>query len=269
MRENYCMLFGQVARDPEINIGTDENGSRYYRAGILEVMTCRESPGSGMAVTEEEAPVRRNSRWDYITVFTRNNEIIERDFLELGKGDLVRVKGSISTREVIRKHICRECRYMNEYPGIILYVDSLGVQRISENIPEEDAILILQDAKEHSNTVHLAGFVTMEPRYHECEEDSSRDVLEFSIAGNRIRKILEDEDTRRTDYPWIKLYGEPARQNIGKFSRGSEIYISGSLQKRTPKILRSCLQCGEEGEEKTDIMEVVPGYIQVIRNAGE
>ena len=271
MRENFCMLFGRLIKDPEIKLDMDENGKKYYRAGIIEVMTCRDSSGRN-AFSDEDATVftgQKNCRWDCITVFSRNSDIVERDFLELKKGDLVRVKGSISTREVIRKHICQECRYMNEYPGIILYVDPLSVHRVSGSLQEDDAVLVLQDARNHSNIIHLAGFVTMDPRFHECEEDSRRDVLEFSIAGNRIRKILEDEDSRRTDYPWIKLYGNLARENIDGFSKGSEIYIRGSLQKRTPRILRKCLQCGSEGEEKTIIMEVVPEYIHIIRNAGE
>ena len=247
MRENYCMLFGYVSKDPEINFELDDSGNKIYRAGILEIMTCRDRPLQGLntdkankidktdkADTEDQKIV--NFRWDYITVFSRNSEVIKRDFTELKKGDLVRVKGSLSTREVVRKYICRECRYMNEYPGIILYVDPLNVHRVSENVSEEDAVLILQDARKYSNIVRLAGFVTMEPRFHESESDELRDILEFSIAGNRIRKILEDEDTRRTDYPWIKLYGDMARDNLGIFSRGSEIYIKGALQKRAPNI---------------------------------
>jgi len=268
MRENFCMLFGQISRDPEIHFELDVSGNKEYRAGILEVMTCRILSNKNMGEEGSAIPedLNKSCRWDYITVFSRNSEIIFRDFTELERGDLVRVKGSLSTREVIRKHICPNCRYMNEYPGIILYVDPLCVQKVSESISEEDGILILQDAREHSNIIHLAGFVTVDPRFHECESDSSRDVLEFSIAGNRIRKILEDEDTRRTDYPWIKLYGELARKSVGQFRRGSEIYIRGALQKRTPGIIRKCLRCGEESEDKTDIMEVVPESVYLIRD---
>ena len=260
MRENYVMLLGMIVKDPEITFDLDKYGNKTYRTGTVKVRTCREIVKSNKDGEETEI-----NRWDHITLFTKNEDLIRRDLLDLMKGDLVRVKGTISTSEVIRRHVCQKCKYLNEYPGINMYVDPLSVHAVASGLSDEDITLILKDARFCSNIVHLAGFVTMEPQLHTSREPPYTEVLEFAIAGNRIRRILEDEDTKRTDFPWIKLYGSLAKKYKDELSTGCEIYLDGSIQKREPEILRKCERCGEEGFEQTEIMEVVPDTIMIIR----
>jgi len=264
MRENYVILLGVVVKNPEISFDLDKYGIKTYRTGIVKVRTCRE-----IVKANKDGEKTEINRWDHVTLFTKNEELIQRDLLNLMKGDLVRVKGTISTSEVTRVHVCQNCKYLNEYPGIDMYVDPLSVHVVASSLSDEDITLILKEARFNSNIVHLAGFVTMQPRLHTSREPPYTEVLEFAIAGNRIRRILEDEDTKRTDFPWIKLYGSLAEEYKDELSTGCEIYLDGSIQKREPEILRKCERCGEEESEQTEIMEVVPDSIRIIRYPGE
>ena len=109
----------------------------------------------------------------------------------------------------------------------------------------------------------ITGTLCREPAYY--KENNIRNC-QFQIAANRKRRIIEDGPEKRTDFPWIKTFGEMAEEISGVLHQGSVISICGGVETRSFERKIICENCGEEFERKEYATEIVPYFIDYVDN---
>lgn len=86
------------------------------------------------------------------------------------------------------------------------------------------------------------------------------------MQRNRKRRIIEDGPEKRTDFPWIKTFGDMAEEISGVLHQGSVISICGGVETRSFERKIICENCGEEFERKEYATEIVPYFIDYVDN---
>lgn len=264
-RENTVILYGYLNEKPKIFV--DQQTHEYVLAR-LTVHTVRRR------IRKELKLLGRNI-YDDILIRTKDKEIIK--FIiknELDKGDMVFVKGMLTTVPSIKKHTCPKCGYVNKKIGATtVCIDPIFIgpweqgneklERETTNIQEESAQTILDSKYEISNMIFIWGYLCRDPDYYESPDFRKREC-QFQIASDRKRRI--DYSDEKTDYPWVRVYGEQAEEASHVLKTGSEIYINGSLQSRDIRKKMECQNCHYIFETGDYGVDIVPYSIEYGRN---
>nr|WP_303180708.1 single-stranded DNA-binding protein [Lachnoclostridium phocaeense] len=258
-RENTVTLTGMVAQDPRLskNPETDE-----YIFCAIQLLTVRKS------YANREYLLKGLIRSDLIRVLSRNEELIRHSLSNVSAGEFIMIKGTLCTKEIPRTFICPEpdCNY--EYvkeQAVSIYIDPIFCTKIHEPIlDEQERERYLDTLIEVSNDIKIFGTLCRTPEYYETETHLRQ--CQFQLATNRIRRIREDGPDKRTDYPWVKVFGERALECAQSLRMNSTIYINGAIQVRTPDQVIICPRCGKTYRKKVTTMEIVPYHIEYINN---
>ena len=255
-KENTIFMMGILTEKPTIKVNTNKE----FVVARIKIMTVRRSWAN------EELRLRGTPRTDIQYVITRNSGMIEKYIVPLTKGDVVLVKGSLSTRETKKRFTCPHCGIMNIYEGsVMVYVDPIFIEKVNEHdLDEEKATEQLLTKAEISNYAFIFGTLCRDPEYF--SEDGQKEECDFQIATNRKRRIIEDGPDKKTDYPYVKTYGPKTREYSEVLHTGSEIFINGAIQSREITMHRVCGECYKEFEAQGATMEIVPYSIEYVKN---
>ena len=102
----------------------------------------------------------------------------------------------------------------------------------------------LEEHREVSNRMLAFGTLCREPSKH--RDKTGPAYAQYQVAINRNFRIKSDPPELRTDYPWVKSYGQNAVRDLQGLHVGSEIFTDCFLQIR--KIRRRAV-CGQRYEE--------------------
>lgn len=250
MRENTAYLYGQLTRDP---ICYKNPSTQELLSGQITIKTARRTNATG------ELFVKGRLRIDFITIYSRNEKLIREQFMSLRQGDIVLVKGSLSTQETEKKFICKKCGHeMIKHEAVVIYIDPLHIKKFASGLSTEEGLKEIENNIEISNEIMITGTLCREPAYY--KENNIRNC-QFQIAANRKRRIIEDGPEKRTDFPWIKTFGDMAEEISGVLHQGSVISICGGVETRSFERKIICENCGEEFERKEYATEIVPYFI--------
>lgn len=255
-RENVAFLYGIIKDKPTIKI----NDKSEFVVARIKMLTVRRSWAS------EELRLKGAPRTDIQYVITRNPAMIEKHIVPLKQGDVILVKGTISTREVKKKYICPFCHEINVHEGGVMnYVDPIFIEKTNEEtVSEEEMTDKLLSKAEISNVCYVFGTLCREPEYY--QSDTGKEECDFQIATNRKRRIREDDPEKTADYPYVKTFGAKTKEYKEVLHVGSEIFINGSLQAREVNMEKVCEYCGNPFEAMGATMEIVPYSIEYIKN---
>ena len=257
-KENTVYLLGYVAQNPVVRISTE----REFLSGRIILTTIRRS---GMS---EEMFLKGNVRWDSPCVFSKNAKMIEHKIMNIEAGDIVYVKGTITTMETSKKFRCPnpECNHVTvKENGVVVYVDPVFIKKVAHFDKAEDACEFLKQNDEISNQVYMMGTLCREPVFY-IDESTKKKECQFQIASNRNRHILEDDPEKRTDYPWVKTFGQKAEEYAQALQMGSSIYLNGAIQTREITTTIDCEACGISYEKPGISMEIVPYHVEYMQN---
>ena len=258
-RENTVTLLGMVVQDPRLS-KNPETGAYVFCA--IQLLTVRKT------YANKEYFLKGLIRSDLIRVLSRNPELIKNNLSNVHIGEIVMIKGTLCTKEIPRPFICPdpECNY--EYvkeQAVSIYIDPIFCTKVHDVIPdEEERAIYLDTLVEVSNDIKIFGTLCRDPEYFESETHQKQ--CQFQIATNRIRRIKEDGPDKRTDYPWVKVYGEKALECAQSLRINSTIYMNGAIQVRTPDQIIICPRCGQPYRKKVTTMAIVPYHIEYISN---
>ena len=238
-RENSFNFFGEVANAPVVLFNEE---AKTYR------------------VTFTIRTIRKNGRNDFpkISVYSLD-EAMAKDYVKrLHQGTYVQVRGMISTKMVKKPVKCESC-------GEVNMVSTLQTEIISYGKP-----FILQeridpsDIAEYANVGNMIGSL--------CTEIQRKDSVagptaaQFQIAVNRRYRVNELEKGTRTDYPWVKVFGETATECLKRLRKSSQIYISGAFQTRDINRHIRCVKCEGELVYAERVGEVIPTGVEFLNN---
>lgn len=262
MRLNEVFIYGRVIEEPEIEC-FDLDRSKPRSAKILVKVSRKQGNSDNEFI-----------RNDVIAIYSRNPEIISRDILmpkeidedmDVCKGDIIYVKGTLSTWMRNLTEYCPDCGEKIDNMRSSVYVDPLGIRICSRDIGAKRGDALIYRSWDMSNLAILGGWINTDPEYYENEENNFK-LLEFAMSSKRIRRILEDGPEKRSDHPWIKVYGRRAEEYSKMFHYGSEVVIVGSLQAREHTVEVMCPHCMRTHVSTLTATELVPYRIEPVSN---
>lgn len=271
-KENTVFLFGMVATPPRLAFDSGPAG-KTINFMQFPVMTVRRS------FMNEFFQLRGEKRTDHPIVYTRNSTLIEKNMQDILAGDIVLIKGSLSSREQKKVYICPNCN--NEIlieNAVSVYVDPIFVEVI-EKMPEEyrdekgfpnkewrlDKYAKLNRSAEISNMIMIMGNLCSDPQFYSDPENKKKEC-QFLVAAGRKRRIIEDGENKKTDFLMVKAFGQKAEECRDALQTGSSIYINGALETRQFDRRFCCDECGTLFKSKGTATEVVPYSVEYIKN---
>lgn len=250
-RENFVLMHGQVRADPKITIGKEGNLIK----AMFMMRVLRRPTTSGEFAS-------KRLQIDCPVIYTRNQEMATQ-IQELKVGDMIDVRGVITSRECRKSTICPECQHKNVSDGNIVYVTPIYMRK-NEHASDDEGLALLKERAEVSNIVNVIGNLCREP--NDYTDANGKKYAQYQLAVNRRIHIKEDADEIRTDYPWVKTFGNQAYMDSANLHMGSCVYINGALQTREIERKTICEACGHEYTWKDSAAEIVPYYIGYLAN---
>ncbi len=242
------LLHGQISTVPKIFA----NNEGELIKGTFSITVLRRPMTGGQILSDKLF-------YDCPVILTRNEKMIQM-CSQLQQGDMVDIRGALSTREVIKTTICPECSAKNSTNGVITYVTPIYICRRETGLSTDEGIVLLRERNEISNLILIIGTLCREPETYLNEKNKA--FAQYQIASNRKYRIREDPPEKKTDYPWIKTNGEQALKDSENLHVGSQIYVNGALQTREVKRISVCSSCSHEYEWNDTATEIVPYSIE-------
>jgi len=243
-KENVVFLHGQVQIPPKVYV----NKNKELTKAIYALKTIRRPYFNGQKVANKLF-------FDCPVIYTRNVEMIEQSSV-LALGDMVDIRGVLCTQEVKKTTICGECGHKNSSLGNMVYVAPIYICRRENEVTPEEGLEFLKTRSEVSNVSMVIGTLCRNPEFYVSEKEKTS--AQYQLAVNRRYRIKEDPAEVRTDYPWVKTYGQQAASDAKCLKTGSVVYINGSLQTRDLVRSTVCEKCGNEYTWSESAMEIAP-----------
>lgn len=240
---NSVTLYGIVGKPPVIM----RNSSGEYIRAMIPMATVRGYRSTGNYLDD--------IKYDRPTVMSGDPNIIKY-MAELNQGDMVFVKGAITTKNVQKTTTCPHCGAKNTIPGTLTFVSPIFVEKREQDKPLEEAVKLVQKKWEISNEVTLVGTVCREPSLYVTS--SGLELVTYQLAVNRKFRIKDDAEESRTDFPWVKSYGANADEDAKRIRKLSKVLINGRIQTRKRTRKQVCADCGQEYTWTDIVLEIVP-----------
>lgn len=243
-KHNHVSMLGVIQRKPQVVVQDGE-----YKQAIAFLRITR-GP-------REVGDNRYAVKYDYPVMISRDPKMIEQ-IDQWIVGDVILVKGVIATTTIRKKSTCtnEECGEANFFEGLMVYINPIHLLKVAHFDTDEEAMRFIQENGEISNQVQVIGTLVRDPK--KITPKTGLIVTQYQIALNRKYKIPTDPPEIKSDYPWVKVYGENAIADKKRLHTGSEIYIDGCIQARRINRKSVCAACGEEYTWCETAMELVP-----------
>ena len=253
-RENCVLLHGQVYERPRIYLNAEGEPKR----ATFAVKVLRRPFLTG------EGQVQAGKLYiDYPIILTSDPELIKTTST-LRKGDMVDIRGVLTTREVTKKTTCPN-GHENAQMGVFVFITPLYICRREPELNEEKGMALLRARAEISNVVMIIGTLCRDPVQYEYE-DKNGCMVQYQIAANRRYHIRDGHDEERTDYPWVKTINKQARDDYAHLKMNSTVFINGAIQTREIERELTCETCGEAYTLKEGVAELFPYSVEYLMN---
>lgn len=251
-KENFVYLHGQIQTMPKIY--TNNDGDLIKAMFALKVLRRPLNGGQSMA---------NKLYLDCPIILTRNTDLIKQA-CDFAQNDMVDIRGVISTKEVVKATICPHCGVKNCIKGTSTYITPIYMCKRESGITPEEGLKYLKERCEISNMTMIIGTLCREPEIY--TDEKKRSFAQFQLAVNRRYRIKEDSAETKTDYPWVKTFGEQALKDAYALHTGSSVYLNGALQTREITRETICEQCGNSYEWNDVATEIIPYSTEYLSN---
>lgn len=250
-RHNNASLYGQVLKTPRII--TDENGK--FVRGMCPINVIRGIRDFGNHIN--------NLKYDCPIIMTGDPEKIA-EMATWKLNDMVEVKGTITTKEVNKNTICPQCGHKNSVQGNVVFVNPIYLSARETDLTQEEGLALLKKRVEISNSVTVIGTLCRDVETYTNEKGLT--ITQYQLAINRKFRLRDDAAENRTDYPWVKSYGDIGEDDSKFLHMGSVVLIDGMIQTREVSRKSVCSECGEEYPWKDNALEIVPYSVEYLQN---
>lgn len=252
-RHNEVFLYGKILKDPLIYYDEKED---IYQRGMFSLMTIQGQRDIGTYID--------HLQYQTPTIMSRDHEIVK-EIAKWKQGDMVEIKGTITTQEIMKKSKCSSCGQSNLIPKAnVVYITPIYIGLRERNQNEKEALELLKKRCEISNQAIVIGNLCRDPSFY--RDQRGRCVTQYQLAINR-KYYIADDPMVKTDYPWVRSRGEIAIRDSKTLITGSSVMIDGFLQTRVVERKTQCEHCGAEYTWKDTIaMEIVPYSVEYLKN---
>lgn len=249
-KHNQITLNGQVIQDP--HPFTDKNGVLVRMAIALKVIRGRRDIGNNIL----------DIKYDFPAIVSGNKEILK-IMKKIKKGDMIEVKGSITTRNTIKHHSCPHCGEKNQQNGVIVFITPIYIGIRERQKSEADGLELLKERCEISNQATLIGPLCRDVKRFKL--DTGLNITTYQMAVRRKFRVIDDSAENRVDFPWIKSYGDIAVKDGETLKKGSYIFVDGMVRTRRLKRRCVCEHCQEAYAWEDLNMEIIPYAVEYLR----
>lgn len=242
-KENLILLYGTVLEEPRIT--KDDDGTPLRAIVALEVIRGKREIEDNIHYIKKDRPM----------IMTANPELIA-EIETWKKYDMVEVKGTLTTKEVRKASTCPHCNTKNIVMGSLGFINPIYLSYRDHGEDSSECLELLKKHQEISNQAWVIGTLCREPKTLKAK--SGINITQFQLAINRKYKIREDNPETKTDWPWVKSYGEQARKDKRYLHTGSTILVDGVLQARNVDRNITCANCQQDYTWKDKATELVP-----------
>lgn len=265
-KHNIVNLYGVLLSPPSITL--DEKQNRYTKGSFV------------MVIISADRDIRtfdkvRNYSYSCPVILTQNEAQIEK-MADMKQWDIVEIKGMIQTKNIIKKTLCPHCKQPNRVHGkfVTIMPIYMNVRGYIEGMPDDgsaDMQKILETLKDHieiSNQATVIGTLCADPETYMVKKGKKKGFLVtmYKLAVDRKIRVVEDDSTIRSDYPWVKSYGAMAENDAKALRQRSVVFIDGLIKTRTFKRTTVCDNCKEVYEWEDSTLEISPYSIEYLRN---
>lgn len=234
-------------------IQTDDDGNYIYGTCYLNVVRGFREVGDHKRYMKSDNPM----------IMSRDPSIL-RIMETWQENDIVQVKGVVAAKNIRKASYCQHCGAKNTAEGSLVYVNPIFVMTMEHAPDINEALKRLSEMREISNQVYVLGTLCRDPKKVTPKEGLT--VTQYQIALNRKYFIRTDPPEIKSDYPWVKSYGENAIEDRQRLHVGSKVFIDGCLQARSVQKHIVCSECGQQYNWKDRAMEIVPYETEYVGN---
>lgn len=250
-KHNGVFLYGQVLSEPKITKSEDGTPTR----GMCAINVIRGIRDFGNNISD--------LKYDCPIILTGDVEKIK-EMETWHKNDMVEVKGTITTKEIIKGAICKHCGEKMKVEGNLVFINPIYLSVRETNLTQEEGIELLKRRVEISNCATIIGTLCRDVETYKAKDGLQ--ITQYQLAVNRKYRIREDYAENRTDYPWVKSYGNIAVEDSKFLKMGSVVYIDGMIQTRAVDRTSICEHCGMEFHWNDNALELVPYAVEYLQN---
>lgn len=253
---NSAILYARVAKKPSIS--QDNEGNYIY--GMVYVHVVR-----GLRDAHDHIKYIRH---DQPLVISKDPAIL-REMAGWTENDIVMIHGFVASRDIDKPSYCpnEECKdedghspVKNIARGNLIYINPITAYLIKRYDNREDSIRDVVAHREISNMVYILGTLVSEPKKFITKKGLP--VTQYKLAINRKYHVRTDNPDHKTDWPWVKSYGDQAVEDKLRLHIGSDVYIDGFIQARTILRTTKCRCCGQFYRWQDHCMEIVPYAVE-------
>ena len=192
-RQNSVFLYARVAKKPQIRI--DETGNSHSLGTChLRVIRGPRDVGDKRRYVKVESPI-----------IMTNNENLIHEMETWEENDMVYVKGTIASKNIMKSSICPRCGSKNKKEGQLVFVLPIFAKKVKHCESKEECMEDLMNKREISDIALIIASVCREPKM--LKTDAGLIITQYQVALNRKYRVQNDPPEIKTDYPWVKSYG--------------------------------------------------------------
>lgn len=273
-------MSGLVAEIPEVKYDKENNPV----IAAVEVVIIHGERDYGDNVMQKDVHVRDISHYGTGSVWVVTNDPVQIEIIRKCQPyDLVMFKGCLRIKDIKKRTYCPNCRQEHIYRSrktsiypiyferIKAVAEAFGVKSFAtQNVPESveneirrAAFQELRNRIEISNTIHLIGVVCEEPLIYKSVD--GKIMMTFPFAVKRKYFIPEDDMKIDVDFPYIKLYGNKAKEQAGRINQRNLLMIDGFVNTRTFNRKHTCEACSEQFLSRDYATDVVAYSVEFLR----
>lgn len=262
MRHNQVVLCGILQDMPKIR-KQDEKAMAQFR---LVTISGRRSGGLQ----------RDSGSYDTPLVLTTDPERVA-EIEKLNVGDLVLVKGAITTTTVYKTPRCPYCGEVQRIPALLSYVSPSCVAITEKgacankygNLDADKAKNCLKKIKEISNFATVIGVVCRAPDMYKTVGDKKRRITSYQLAVKRKLRLIGEIEDSKVDFPWVKSYGKIGMNDARYIKKGTYIFVDGWIRARKFERTETCCNCGQNITWNDVCQELVSYATEYIKDYNE
>ena len=259
MRHNQVVLNGVIQDMPKIR----KSGDRAVAQFRIVTITGRRSGGLQLDSGSFDTPL----------VLTTDPERVA-EVEKLNVGDMVLVKGAVTTTKVYKTPKCPYCGEILKIPAILSYVSPSCVVITEKgacanrygNLDVGMAKNKLKEIKETSNFATAIGVVCRIPETYKTAEKQQRKITSYQLAVKRKLRIIGEIEDSKVDFPWVKSYGKIGMNDARYIKKGTYIFVDGWIRARRFERSEACPNCGHDVTWEDVSQEIVSYATEYIKD---
>lgn len=259
MRHNQVVLCGILQDMPKIR-KKDDKAMAQFR---LVTITGRRSGGLQLSSGSYDMPL----------VLTTDPERVA-EIEKLNIGDIVLVKGALTTSTVFKTPRCPHCGETQKIPALLSYVSPSCVAITEKgacvnkygNLDADKAKGCLKKIKEISNFATIMGVVCRAPDMYKTVGDKKRKITSYQVAVKRKLRLIGEVEDSKVDFPWVKSYGKIGMNDARYIKKGTYIFIDGWIRARKFERTETCCNCGQDITWNDVCQEIVSYATEYIKD---